>query len=283
MGLNTNWQQNVFNALLRLNHKVETLKQANFNLIKFSDKLVINLVCLPPKHTPNQLIALQTKFKQEGVLMVNLWEDVWAKKQKQVLSRINSFLGLNISLHARKAFIQLIDEQQTTKFLNDNHLQGYVKASYSYGLVLNNELMALASFSKVRAMKTKGENYTSAELVRFATKDGFTIVGGLSKLIKYFTKQVKINDLMSYADKDWSLGNGYFKIGFNLSETTDPAFLYLASQTNTRYFPHRLPKALLNEFNAQKKINFDEFFDQKGFVKLFNTGNLKFHLHLQNA
>ena len=88
---------------------------------------------------------------------------------------------------------------------------------------------------------------------------------------------------MSYADRDWSLGKGYDKINFSLSETTEPAILYLFTQTNTRYFPHRLPKALLNEFKAQNILNFDDFLAAKGFVKLFNTGNLKFHLYLQNA
>ena len=74
----------------------------------------------------------------------------------------------------------------------------------------------MATFSNKRKMSRQGPDYTSAELIRFATKDGFTVTGGLSKLIKHYMKMLAPNDLMSYADRDWSLGKGYLAAGFKL-------------------------------------------------------------------
>jgi hypothetical protein len=181
-------------------------------------------------------------------------------------------------LHARKAVVTEIDAVQAAKFFTDTHLQGHVKAAYYYGLMVNNELIAMASFSDLRPMKLKGPTYTSAELIRFASKDGYTITGGLSKLIKHFLKNNRPNDLMSYADRDWSLGKGYSQLGFELTATTEPAYLYVELTSLKRYFPHRLPKKILTAFDEQKVLNLTTYLADKGFEQVFNTGNLKYHL-----
>jgi len=212
--------------------------------------------------------------------LVHLWEDIWLAKRAQVLSRIHSFLGLNASIHGRKTKIENLSKQQISNFLDQYHLQGFINAKYHYGLIVGNELIAAASFSATRPMKSKGTAYLSAELVRFATKDGFTVVGGLSKLIKHFTKQFKMNDLMTYADRDWSLGRGYDQLGFTLSKITEPVHLYVHRETLIRYFQHRLPKDIILAFETQKELALDDFLALNGFVKVFNTGNLKYHLYL---
>ena len=129
-------------------------------------------------------------------------------------------------------------------------------------------------------MKSKGSHYTSAELVRFASKDGCTVTGGLSKLIKHFLILKKPNDLMSYADRDWSLGKGYDQLGFQLTSTTTPAYVYVDEKTKLRYFPHRLPKKVLSAFDEQKELNLDDYLAEQGYAKAFNTGNLKYHLYV---
>ena len=212
--------------------------------------------------------------------MVHLWEDVLFLSQACILSRVKSFLGLNQTLHARKAKLIEVESAQAIQFFNTHHLQGFVKAKYYYGLVIDHELIAMASFSDLRPMKFKGSHYTSAELIRFASKEGYTVTGGLSKMIKHFMNLKKPNDLMSYADRDWSLGKGYDKLGFELTTTTEPANLFVDEKTSIRYFPHRLPKNILSAFAEQKELNLDEYLAKNGFVKVFNTGNLKYHLYV---
>lgn len=282
MGLNPLFQEDFFLNVQNEYHSVSMVEVEPFYIIDIKNILFVHLVPLDNLFQPEQLLSLQAKYQERGLLLVHLWEDVWLSKREQVLSRIRSFCGHNKTLYARKTEIIALDHRQTAAFLDGNHLQGYVKAKYNYGITLNGNLVAVGCFSHVRPMKSKGMAYQSAELVRFATRSGYTIIGGLSKLIKHFLQKVQVNDLMTYADRDWSLGKGYHKLGFRQSDITPPAFLYVDIKTLNRYFPHRLPKEILNAHQAQNILNLDDFILQKGFVKLFNTGNLKYHLYTNN-
>jgi len=62
-----------------------------------------------------------------------------------------------------------------------NRYVQFVEESFKYGLFKNNELVGVASFSKNR-FSNKGD----FELIRFANKLHTTIIGGFSKLLKYF-------------------------------------------------------------------------------------------------
>src|SRR5690606_11649362 len=138
--------------------------------------------------------------------------------------------------------------------LTKHHLQGYIKTKYNWGLMFGDELKAVACFASSRPMQSRGEHYKSAELVRFATQSGWTIVGGLGKLIHHFLEEVAVNDLMTYADRDWSLGKGYDQLGFQPSGTTEPVFFYVDTKAMVRHYAHRLPKKILTAFEAQKTL-----------------------------
>lgn len=279
MGLNPLFQEDFFLTIQDRYRAVENIQTHPFYIVAVKGSVYVNLIPLNTSFLPQQLQSLQVAYQQQGILLVHLWEDVWINKREQVLSRIHSFCGLNKSLHGRKAKIEELQATQAKAFLEAYHLQGYIKTKFNFGLRLNDELVAVASFAASRPMKSKGENYKSAELVRFATKTGVTIVGGLSKLLKYFLQQVSVNDLMTYADRDWSLGKGYDKLGFHFSGTTEAVTFYVDTKTMNRYQPHRLPKKILAAFDEQNILNLDGFLTQNGFFKVFNTGNLKYHLY----
>lgn len=279
MGVNFVWQDEVLLTIQDIHPQTLVLSEGPYYIINCKSNFYINLIPLKNTFQAADLVQLQVAFQQQGIFLIHIWEDVWLSKKKQIISRINSFLGLNQSFHGRKAKVVSLSIVEITNFLNSHHLQGYIKAKYNFGLVANGEIIAAANFSDARPMKRKGENYSSAELVRFASKDGLTIVGGLSRLIKYFLKQVKVDDLMTYADRDWSIGKGYDKLGFELTEVTEPAYLYLNQQSLIRYFPHRLPKTVLSDFENQDILNLEDYLAANNYVKIFNTGNLKYHLY----
>lgn len=280
MGLNPFWEEDVFLTIQAFNHEVQWSRTADYCMIACNPMFLVHLVPLDNAFAPDALIALQQQHQDEGKQLVHLWEDVWLAKRQQVLSRIKSFLGFNQTFHGRQFKTAPVDAKTAQHFLDTHHLQGYINAKHHFGLVYKDELLAVASFSNPIYMKTKGPDYQSAELVRFASANGLTIVGGLSKLIKHFVKQLKLNDLMTYADRDWSLGKGYDKLGFAFETATAPAYLYVHRETLLRYFPHRLPKKTMLAFEAQNDLNLDDFLALNGYVKLFNTGNLKYYLYL---
>ncbi len=238
-----------------------------YTLLLCNNRTIINLISLDNNYDPEALIELQTAYQLKNIQLLQLWEDVWQTRRDQVLGRIKSILGLNVRLHARKGVVTGIDQQQADDFLNANHIQASAKARYKFALKIDEEIVAVACFSNVRFMKTVSTDYRSVELIRFATRIGFTVTGGFTKLLKHFIKIISPNDVMSYADRDWSLGNAYEQSGFKLVGLTPPAQIWLDRKELIRYFPHRLPT------QANSSLNDD-------FLRVFNTGNLKYILYL---
>jgi len=232
--------------------------------------VMINCISFESSVRPEDLVLLQEQYQQKNVSMVHLWEDIWVTRKAQVIGRISSILGLNKRIHARKTKIVSITQKQADDFLNDNHLQASAKSKYKYGLSLDDQIIAVGCFSNLRYMKGLKPGYRSAELIRFATLTGFTVIGGFSKLLKNFIQTFNPDDLMSYADRDWSLGKAYEQSGFKLTDITPPAEIWLKRDTLGRYFSHRLPVGLNNDSSS---IN-------EEYIKVYNTGNLKYILYL---
>lgn len=218
--------------------------------------LVLHLINLNTLSSSGMFVKLQQNHSLENLKLIHLWEDIWLTKKEQVLARLKSIIGLNTRIHGRKTKIEKLTKPIAELFLNTNHLQGYVSSRYKLGLFLEDELVAVATFSALRKMK-HSENYKSAELIRFAVKAGFSVTGGLSKLISSFHHIYKPNDIMTYADRDWSAGEAYIKLGFELTDCLAPQFFNLNENANRQL----------------KKV-----VEQLKGIEVFNTGSLKYIL-----
>lgn len=226
-----------------------------FQLLRINHQLIIHLVSLNHKFIPRDLIGLQKKYQRIDTKLIHLWKDLWLSKPDQVLARIKSLLGKNIRIHGRKTKVFKITKPVADSFLIENHLQGSVNSRYKIGLFEKDELVAVATFSALRKMNHT-ENYKSAELIRFAVKAGYSITGGLSKLISFFAATYQPNDLMTYADRDWSAGEAYIKLGFRQTAVLEPQIYILDENLNRQL----------------KK-------DQQVFAQeVYHTGSLKFIL-----
>jgi len=260
------WQEKLVERLEERGIQTVLCPSGDFLLLKIpgSDQLVINLIPIVNNFHARDLIELQQEYRLAGIQLIQLWEDIWLTRPEQVLSRISGLLGKNKKIHGRKTVISTVTQPEADCFFDLYHLQGSAKSRNRYALSVDKEIVAMATFSAKRKMTRKREGYTSVELIRFATKDGITVQGGLSKLIKHLIRTILPDDVMTYADLDWSYGKGYAKLGFELTEQTPPLEICLDTQQMTRYFPHRLPEEIPAE----------------NFIPIFNTGNLKYILYL---
>ncbi|WP_406826830.1 hypothetical protein [Pedobacter sp. KACC 23697] len=250
-----NWHHQLSLALA--DHKIECFfsTEDGFLLLMIDHQLIIHLVSLKNSFIPKDLIELQERHHQKGIKVIHLWEDLWLSKPDQVLARIKSLLGRNSRIHGRKTKIGKITKPVANSFLIENHLQGAVTSRYKIGLFEKDQLVAVATFSALRKMNHT-ENYKSAELIRFAVKAGYSITGGLSKLISFFAATYQPNDLMTYADRDWSRGEAYTKLGFLQTAVLEPQ------------------NYVLDE-NLDRQLKKDN----RAFAnEVFNTGSLKFIL-----
>ncbi len=247
-------------------------------LVELECKVVVHLVSLCTQSKPEDFLAIQQVYQVKNILLVHLWQDVWCKQSVLVLNRLRSFCGKNHRVFARKTQVRPLGHLQACQFLTENHLLGYLKQKYHYGLFDSTErLLAVASFSALRLMKSKGAQYRSAELVRFAMAAGVTVVGGLSRLIKHFARHAQPNDIMTYADRDWSLATGLQQVGFQRSSITSPAFFWVDTESCQRFYPHHLPPSITPKLTGLDSHATQTFLQNNGFVQVFNTGNIKMY------
>lgn len=222
--------------------------------------------CIPLSQTPaNPLdfILLSESYAQQNIPLIHLWEDVWLQKTTLVQARILAMLAQRKRIHARQTNIIRLGQQQAADFLNAHHLQGYAGAYYKYGLQKGDELVAVAIFSKSRIMHQGAVPYRSYELVRFASQSGVTVTGALGKLLSHFIAQHHPAHLMTYADRDWSSGRSYEKLGFTANGFTPPQLFYVHPRLLQRIYPHRLPAPFTTETELL----------EAGYFKVYNTGN----------
>lgn len=237
-------------------------------------KLCLHLISLQKFQESNLDIHYFQNLSQlqnaNGLRIIHLWEDVWNVQKDLVQSRLLSMMGIFKRLNARHCFIERIEKPISDKFLQANHLQGSVKAKYKYGLFLkpqyvekylaNNsatkQLIAVSTFSAGRLMKEGNRaGQQSYELIRFASLLGYAVMGGMDKLLKAFSAEHNPDDIMSYADRDWSDGRSYKTLGFERIEVTEPQFFMVNTENFRRY-------------SVEENI--------ENSIKIFNSGSIKF-------
>lgn len=283
MGLKiAGWQENLITRLKSKGIIATPVVSGKALLLNFEDsgQLLLNLIPAENTFRPQELLDLQAACRDEGIQLVQLWEDIWLTRPSQVLSRICSMLGKNTPVHGRKTKIISLTQTEADSFLDQYHLQFSASARYKYGLTLDGHIVAVATFSGKRKMTRKQEGYTSVELIRFATAEGITVQGGLSKLIRHLIKTISPNDVMTYTDLDWSYGKGYAKLGFELVGTSAPAEIWLNKTDMTRCFPHRLPEGIKAMLDTPDPSEGETYLNSLQYIRIFNTGNLKYILYL---
>ena len=111
------------------------------------------------------------------------------------------------------------------------------------------------------------------ELLRFSSKKGVSVVGGASKLFKYFLNNFT-GGIVSYSDRRYSLGNMYSKLGFAFSHFSEPNYFYFKIssllESRQKYQKHKLPRLLENFDISLTEV---ENMQNNGFDRIFDCGN----------
>ena len=92
-------------------------------------------------------------------------------------------------------------------------------------------LIAVATFSNARKWIKDGKEIRSYEWTRYASVPELRVSGGMGKLLKAFIKEVQPDDIMSYADLEWSEGKVYEALGFSEEQPKDPVSFEIDPET----------------------------------------------------
>lgn len=162
-----------------------------------------------------------------------------------------------------------IDAKTANCFLEANHIQGSFQSKYRYGLYYNDELVSVMTFGKSRFSDNE------FELLRFCNKLYTNVIGGASKLFKYFLKDhPEITSIVSYADRCWSIGNLYEKLGFSRQSVSEPSYYYIVDGIRQNRMNFQKHKLVAEGFN-QNKTEHDIMLERKIF-RVYDCGTLKY-------
>jgi hypothetical protein len=239
----------------------------SFGIIKISSLKEIHLI----KVTSNSLDF----YQKSNPRAICIWEDVWNAKKEIIKSRLKYFIGASYSIPARVCEVKNIDGPTCNDFLEKNHLQGGTGAKFKYGLYLKPSysrlldiehkvefekkqelLLAVMTFSSFKNYYRADDVFKSTEMVRYASLLNINVVGGLNKLMSAFIKTHNPDDIMTYADFDWTDGSNYENLGFKFIEKTSPLYFKIIDGK-------RLLVDSINEANVK------------------NSGSLKYILYLK--
>ncbi len=156
---------------------------------------------------------LMTSFPETKVVM--LPEDMWRARPEMMRPRLLAQIGRFRSIFARNTSARRITGPEAAEFLKKWHTYSDAASRYRYGLFLGGTLLvAVATFSSARTWQKQEGIVRSYEWVRYASLPDVRVVGGMGKLLKTFVREVGPDDVMSYADLEWTDGEVYDRLGF---------------------------------------------------------------------
>jgi hypothetical protein len=186
---------------------------------------------------------------------VIITEDRWNRQRTMMEARLLAHMEVFSQAYARNCEVRRIDKETAGRFLAENHSYGDAACKYRYGLYLKRHtghiaeemreagilgctpndnigtLIAVATFSNARKWIKDGKEIRSYEWTRYASLPDMRVNGGMGKLLKAFIKEVQPDDIMSYADLEWSEGNVYKALGFKEESDKDPVIFTIDTQT----------------------------------------------------
>lgn len=259
-----------FLAFLKTHYNKEVIWEEENSKILLPDLNVVFQL-----HFLDNQPQLMEKKEDDSFKVIHLWEDCWLWKREVIESRVKSLMGITQRIYGRKTKIVKLTKPEVLTFLDDNHLQVSLSGKYKYGLLYQDELVAAMCFSRGMKIEREGEDFHSFEMLRFCNKLGVTVTGGMSKLLNHFIREYQPDDIMSYADCDWSDGQAYYRLGFDYMGFIEPIYFWVDKENKQRIYSGKLPNYITDKI-IQSEVDEDTFMRKEGYVKVCNSGSLKF-------
>ena len=209
-----------------------------------------------------------------GIRLVHIFEDEWYFKKEIVKSMISNILGkTERKIYARKCKIQEVGRFEKKLFLDKNHIQGDVVTNINIGLYYEGELVSLMCFGKRRVnLGKKAANEGEYELLRFCNLLNTSVIGGASKLFKYFIENKAPEYIISYCDRRYSVGNMYEKIGLTKSHISKPNYFYVQGVNRENRFKFRKSELVKDGYDPDKSER--EIMKERNIPRIYDCGNI---------
>ncbi len=219
----------------------------------------------------------KTDFAEsKGVRLIQIFGDEWEGKRLIVESIIRSVLGkIENRVFARKCMVKLVTYKDAKNFLNNNHVHGAgLVGNIRFGLFSDDKLVSLMTFSKPSISKNQRNVAIGTwELYRQCSLINTSVVGGFSKLFRYFIINYNPKKVVSYCDRRYFVANSYLKCGFKVVSCTVPNYYYTDSKFRKHRFNFRKDK--LVKMGYDNKLTEREITGSMGLYRIYDAGHIK--------
>lgn len=198
-----------------------------------------------------------------GIKLIQIYLHEWKNKKEILESMISSNMGSSERIFARKLKFAELDKRKAKVFFEKNHLQGWLKCKFVYGLVdAYGEIYSAISFGKSRFHQD-----CDYELLRYCNKLHHNVIGGFTKLMKNSQKLLKYKSIITYSHRRLFTGKVYEKFGFTKINETRPGYFWYNLKT----------KDIRSRYSTQKhKLNTNlseiEYMKNTGYRRVFDCG-----------
>lgn len=224
-------------------------------------------------YNPKPKLYHRNKFllaKDNGIRLINIFDVFWTDKLKSFLANL---LQPSSRIPARKCICCIVTKAEANKFFDIYHLQGGNRNSkWHYGLYFNDELISVMSFGTKRYSK-------GIELIRYAVKSGFLVLGGAEKLFKHFLTDVNPDSVFTYSDNNYFSGEVYKRLGFQEQGVTTPDYYWFINHKG--YYsrescqPHKLKQKYPELYDeTARSVETDIMLKLKG-KRVYMCGNTR--------
>jgi hypothetical protein len=217
------------------------------------------------------------KAENENINLIHIFEDEWIYKKNIVKSIIKNRLKINNkTIYGRECHIKELDSKTTSKFLNENHIQGNINSKHRIGLYHKDELVSVMTFGLGRIMM--GGKNNEFELTRFCNIINYNIIGAASKLLKFFIKKYNPKKVVSYSDVRLFNGDLYGKLNFVKIHQSKPNYWYVIDGIRHNRFNYRKSRLVKEGFDINKTEK--EIMFERKIYRIYDCGNIRWELNL---
>lgn len=214
------------------------------------------------------------KCAEQGIRLIQIFEDEWLYKQNIVKTRLRHILKLNqqpSKISARKCIVESIQSSVAKLFYEKYHIQGRGTGTVAYALIYQNDIVAVMDFaplSRAKGQRAKDGNW---ELTRFSVNGH--IPGAAGKLFSAFIKSHDPESIISYSDCRWNTGTVYERLGFIKQGTTTPNYWYIEGNKRHHRYKYRKDQLIKEGFDFNKTER--EIMQERGFKRIWDCGHDK--------
>lgn len=219
-------------------------------------------------YRPNNYHLNKTNLAKElGVNLTHIFEDDWVCKQDIIKSIIlNKLNKISNIINFENCEIRMVDDKQSRTFLEKNHIDGFISSKIQIGLFYKDEIVFIMIF------KDKSNN--NYEILRFCDKIDTKIIRGFDKLLNYFIKNYKLNEIVGYSDVGLFDEMNYENFGFKLIEQIEPNYYYIID--GKRYNKNKFSKNKLVKEGYDKNKTEHEIMIDREIYRIYDCGKLKY-------